>query len=323
MMRQSMEMLRNPNAMRQAMRSQDLQLSNIENMPGGFNHLARMYEEVQQPMMEAQREAANARENATTSSLSQQQTAPSNAPLPNPWGTPSSSGATGNAPPRAMPNPFASMGGAVPGAMGTGANPFAGMSSMGAGMPSGMGDPAQMQAMLSNPFMQQMMQQTLNNPQALQQLSAMNPQLGQALQDPNVRAMLSNPAFMQSLGRMPPGALGGGMHPGMMGMGSMMPTRPPGMGGMWGMMPPPPPRPMNGLDFSALLAAQQQPRGATTPLQQAAQPQQPQQDPVVRFASELQQLQDMGFPDAVANLRALQATGGNVNAAVERLLSGR
>lgn len=33
-------------------------------------------------------------------------------------------------------------------------------------------------------------------------------------------------------------------------------------------------------------------------------------------------LQDMGFFDREANIRALQATGGNVNAAVDRLLSG-
>jgi ubiquilin len=31
-------------------------------------------------------------------------------------------------------------------------------------------------------------------------------------------------------------------------------------------------------------------------------------------------LQDMGFYDQEANIRALQASGGNVNAAVERLL---
>jgi ubiquilin len=33
-----------------------------------------------------------------------------------------------------------------------------------------------------------------------------------------------------------------------------------------------------------------------------------------------QLLQDMGFFDQEANIRALQATGGNVNAAVDRLL---
>ena len=42
-----------------------------------------------------------------------------------------------------------------------------------------------------------------------------------------------------------------------------------------------------------------------------------------RFAGQLQQLQDMGFGDRTANIQALLFTGGNVNAAVERLLGGR
>jgi ubiquilin len=43
--------------------------------------------------------------------------------------------------------------------------------------------------------------------------------------------------------------------------------------------------------------------------------------PEVRFAVQLQQLQDMGFPNQQANIAALQATNGNVEAAIERLLS--
>jgi hypothetical protein len=46
MMRQTMEMIRNPNAMQQMQRSQDLTMSQIENIPGGFNALRRMYEDV-------------------------------------------------------------------------------------------------------------------------------------------------------------------------------------------------------------------------------------------------------------------------------------
>ena len=42
-------MMRNPAAMDQAMRSQDLAMSQIENLPGGFNALRRMYEDVQAP----------------------------------------------------------------------------------------------------------------------------------------------------------------------------------------------------------------------------------------------------------------------------------
>ena len=70
-----MEMARNPAAMREMMRSQDRQLSNIEvctllitshltpipsqSIPGGFNALARMYHEIQEPMMDAAQESVS------------------------------------------------------------------------------------------------------------------------------------------------------------------------------------------------------------------------------------------------------------------------
>ena len=54
----------------------------------------------------------------------------------------------------------------------------------------------------------------------------------------------------------------------------------------------------------------------------AATPAAPAVDPAVQYANQLQQLQDMGFADAEANLQALIRTRGNVNNAVERLLSG-
>jgi len=38
---------RDPNAMQNMMRNQDLAMSQIENMPGGFNALRSMYENVQ------------------------------------------------------------------------------------------------------------------------------------------------------------------------------------------------------------------------------------------------------------------------------------
>jgi ubiquilin len=42
--------------------------------------------------------------------------------------------------------------------------------------------------------------------------------------------------------------------------------------------------------------------------------------PEEAYASQLQQLKDMGFFDEAQNIRALQATFGNVSAAIERLL---
>lgn len=44
------------------------------------------------------------------------------------------------------------------------------------------------------------------------------------------------------------------------------------------------------------------------------------QNPEVRFQSQLEQLAGMGFVDRARNLQALIATGGDVNAAIERLL---
>jgi ubiquilin len=38
------------------------------------------------------------------------------------------------------------------------------------------------------------------------------------------------------------------------------------------------------------------------------------------YATQLSQLQEMGFFDTQENIRALRATAGNVHAAVERLL---
>lgn len=46
----------------------------------------------------------------------------------------------------------------------------------------------------------------------------------------------------------------------------------------------------------------------------------PTADLAARYQAELAQLNDMGFHDADANIRALIATGGNVNAALEILL---
>lgn len=158
----------------------------------------------------------------------------------------------------------------------------------------------------------------------------MNPQLEAALQNPQIRSMLSNPNFIQQMSN--PQTMqailqmqqrGGG------GLGAMNPY-----GGMFG---PPPmgfgganfgsPAPTNtgGLDFSALFnnnpSANNGQTNATRPT--AAVPTSapaPVEDPAVKYANQVQQLQAMGFSDDAANLEALKKTNGNVNAAVERLL---
>jgi hypothetical protein len=54
--------------------------------------------------------------------------------------------------------------------------------------------------------------------------------------------------------------------------------------------------------------------GAVTPVQPVANPEEV-------YYAQLQQLSDMGFFDREKNIQALQACGGNVHAAVERLLT--
>jgi len=49
-------------------------------------------------------------------------------------------------------------------------------------------------------------------------------------------------------------------------------------------------------------------------------PQQPQVPPEQRFQIQLEQLSTMGFHDRAANIQALLSSGGDVNAAIERLI---
>merc|ERR1711879_398342 len=59
------------------------------------------------------------------------------------------------------------------------------------------------------------------------------------------------------------------------------------------------------------------------PQQQQQQPQQQANvQPEILYRDQLSQLNSMGFSDAAANIAALIATGGNVQAAIDRLLQG-
>ena len=81
--------------MKQALRNNDRALSNLEMVPGGFNHLRRMYHSVQEPM-----EASRSVPDPSTDDLNEQFAARLNADtrphagqlnttaLPNPWAPP-------------------------------------------------------------------------------------------------------------------------------------------------------------------------------------------------------------------------------------------
>ena len=110
-LRQTLESARNPELMREMMRHTDRAMSNIESTPEGFNMLRRMYENVQEPFLNATTMGGNAgndlgsnpfatllgnqggtqvrdasnNPSATGSETTTGLAAPNTNPLPNPW----------------------------------------------------------------------------------------------------------------------------------------------------------------------------------------------------------------------------------------------
>lgn len=296
-------------------------MRNIETHPEGFNALRRMFNEVQDPLMQAAAEGFQQPQPTTTNTAASAPTTgtPNTAPLPNPWAR----GAAAPATPAASASPFASLFGAAP-AAGTpqppASNPFAGldqmpgMAGMGgmAGMP-GMLDPQQALQMLQNPFVQNMMQQMAQNPQMFQLMIQSNPMLRQMMEsNPFVAQMMNDPAALQQM--LNPQAIQAALQ-----FASMMPQgfgAPPAAPTAATPNPAAPANPpQNPFNFGSMWGPFM--GGAGAPAATAANT----QPPEVRWATELVKLEEMGFYDRTANIAALQASNGNVHAAVERLLA--
>jgi len=199
---------------------------------------------------------------------------------------------------------------------------FGGMGGFGGGGFGGMPalNPQQIAGLMQNPAIQQSLQQMLQNPQLLQQMLAANPLAQQLFQsNPQVAQVLQNPEFLQQMAN--PDVIQQvmqmyqGVGPVIGGFGAFPPVQPqapaqPATGASpaqpasgTGANQPPPMFPM----FNPGIFG-----GAGVP----------QQPPEQRFAVQLQQLQDMGFSNRAVNIQALQYTGGNVEAAIERLVNG-
>jgi ubiquilin len=173
------------------------------------------------------------------------------------------------------------------------------------------------------------------------QMIASNPMMRQMVEtNPQMRAMLTSPEFIQQItdpdnmssilqAQQRMGALGMGANP-YLGMGMGMGNPYMGMGMPGGLAPAPAPGPgVPQIDFSSILYPQAQ-AGPGVPVLPvpgstagtAPAPAMPAVDYGALYATQLQQLNDMGFPDRDRNIQALRATGGELSAAVERLLAG-
>ncbi|XP_028627803.1 ubiquilin-1 isoform X3 [Grammomys surdaster] len=328
-MRQTLELARNPAMMQEMMRNQDRALSNLESIPGGYNALRRMYTDIQEPMLNAAQEqfGGNPFASLVSSSSSTEGTQPSRTenrdPLPNPWApqTSQSSPASGST---------GSTTNTVSTSAGTATSTTAGQSTSGPSLVPGAGA-----SMFNTPGMQSLLQQITENPQLMQnmlsapymrsmmQSLSQNPDLAAQMQNPDTLSAMSNPRAMQALLQIQQGlqtlateapGLIPGFTPGLAAGNS---------GGSSGTNAP-----------STAPGEDTNPQGSTAEpghqqfIQQMLQalvgvnPQQL-QSPEVRFQQQLEQLSAMGFLNREANLQALIATGGDINAAIERLLGSQ
>ncbi|GAB5579729.1 ubiquilin-1 isoform X2 [Prionailurus iriomotensis] len=330
-MRQTLELARNPAMMQEMMRNQDRALSNLESIPGGYNALRRMYTDIQEPMLSAAQEQfggnpfASLVSNTSSGEGSQPSRTENRDPLPNPWA------------PQASQSSSASSGtnSAVGGTGSSAAGGTAGQSSSAPNLGPGVGVGRKPASMFNTPGMQSLLQQITENPQLMQnmlsapymrsmmQSLSQNPDLAAQMQNPDTLSAMSNPRAMQALLQIQQGlqtlateapGLIPGFTPGLGALG--------GTGGSSGSSgsnsaPGDNPSPTTGATEPGHQQFIQQ-------MLQALAGVNPQlQNPEVRFQQQLEQLSAMGFLNREANLQALIATGGDINAAIERLLGSQ
>ncbi|KAF8020665.1 hypothetical protein BT93_G1176 [Corymbia citriodora subsp. variegata] len=215
-LRQTLEVARNPELMREMMRNTDRAMSNIEASPEGFNMLRRMYENVQEPFMNATSMGGNTGNDSSSnpfaallrsqggsqvtdgtnppSSVSSEATAgpaPNTSPLPNPW-----SNTGGGAQTNSTTRSNTATNTQPPSIAGLGNLNFPQMDEMF----SSSADVTLLNQLMQNPALSQMMQSVFSNPQYINQIISLNPQLRSMVDtNPQVREMLQNPELLRQL----------------------------------------------------------------------------------------------------------------------------
>ncbi|KAF8366217.1 ubql-1 [Pristionchus pacificus] len=332
MMRQTMEMMRNPNMFNEMMRNHDQAIRNLQGIPGGEAALQRLYQDVQEPLLNSATSSfggnpfAALSNNANNATSRSQNAGVENAEaLPNPWGA--GGAATGNAAGAAQ----GAQGGAARGGAGMGAMMEQMMQAMGGagGAAGGLGGATGangIMEMMNNPAMRQMAAQMAqglaSDPATAGLLGGVPPSVLTAMGNPRViEAMMQiqsgmevirteapelardmfgqSAAMMEALGR----HAGGAAAPAAGTDGAAAGAAAGGLGGI-------PPSVLNSLFANMQMGAGM---GGGAPAASREQLE-------AQYASQLEQLQGMGFTNVAENLAALSACFGDVNMAIERLL---
>ncbi|NXE28935.1 UBQL1 protein, partial [Ardeotis kori] len=348
-MRQTLELARNPAMMQEMMRNQDRALSNLESIPGGYNALRRMYTDIQEPIYNLTvikfggNPFASLVSNASSGGDSQPSRTENRDPLPNPWAPQSSSQSSTSTSTSGESSGSRNVRNSTSASMGQSSTiPNLGLG-LGVGMFNTPGmqsllqqiteNPQLMQNMLSAPYMRSMMQSLSQNPDLAVQVMLNNPLLsGNPQLQEQMRQQL--PTFLQQESACPSMGSSTGCRwisaPLWASMGcrgtacfTMVFTM--GCRGILArssITPLPPSSLTLAPTSGAVVPGHQQFFQQMLQALAGANAQQV-QNPEVRFRQQLEQLSAMGFLNHEANLQALIATGGDISAAIERLLASQ
>nr|QCX41804.2 ubiquitin [Pagiophloeus tsushimanus] len=335
LLRQTMELARNPSMLQELMRSHDRAMSNLESIPGGYNALHRMYRDIQEPMLSAATEQFSQNPFSglldNTQVNNPQQGTENRDPLPNPWN-------------RGAPNPPSAT---TPGRNVLNNPPMASL------LQQMSENPSMIQNMLSAPYTRSVLEALAadpnmanallaenpllsRHPQLQEQMRTMMPQFIQQLQNPEMQNLMTNPQALNAIMQIqqgmetlrqtapslvntfvpptvPPGTAPGAQGPtteGTVSSTTTTSTAPPVVGGS---APAATGAATSGGDpFSEFMARMV--AGMASGNDQSLPPEQ-------RYQQQLEQLTAMGFLNREANLQALISTFGDINAAVEKLLA--
>uniref|UniRef100_A0A0N5B0P5 Ubiquilin n=1 Tax=Syphacia muris TaxID=451379 RepID=A0A0N5B0P5_9BILA len=351
LIRQTLEIVRNPTMLQEMLRNHDRAVRNLQGIPGGQAVLQRIYQDIQEPLVNSATSSlagnpfASLVDNSNTTSRSQRAGVENAEALPNPWGqssgnTQSSGTATSNATDNKTANQNDSTAGSGNGGSFGGLRPdniaqqlllnpsliqqlldSEGMNNLAQMLQH---DPTLMQGILNasplfanNPAMQQQFQATM--PQFLNILR--QPETVQAMMNPRViEAFHQIHRGLETLRREAPqfvSILLPSLAPGTATTGNT------GQDANEGTSVPSSPasdtaNTRTEMDqLTTMLNVINQFTGANLNDNNSAQ-----QPPEERFRAQLEQLSNMGFNNREANIQALLATFGDVNAAIDRLLSG-
>uniref|UniRef100_A0AC34FGE2 Ubiquilin n=1 Tax=Panagrolaimus sp. ES5 TaxID=591445 RepID=A0AC34FGE2_9BILA len=345
--RQTMEMIRNPNMFNEMMRNHDQAIRNLQGIPGGEAALQRLYTDIQEPLLNSTNSGNPFASNndANAESRSQRAGVENDQALPNPWGGRTSAGSDS-----------AGTGGSA-----AAASTGAGLGGLGGGMPNManmLNNPA-LQSMMNSPEMQETMRSMMSNPEMLrtmmspemlqqargllgdnigsnEDIARMAEQMSGLMGNPDVASSIMNPRVIEAMNNIrtsietirteAPGlfqqmfqgvlsSMNTMQNPGTTSTATSQNTTTntatdaaAGTGTAAGANPM-----MNPQLLSMLGALSGNPAfggaGATNI------------PPEERYRSQLDQLVSMGFSNRDANIRALQDTNGDVNAAIDRLLN--